>query len=373
MNGGHSLYSAWRQLAYEKRGPLRWAAPVLAPCSWIYSLAAASKRRLRRWGILPSRALPVPVVSVGNLTVGGVGKTPFGLFLAEGFVHRGLRPAILFRGYRRLSMEPLIIGADDFDKNKIHEYGDEAALLSWISGTPIGVGSDRYGVGMRLLERWPCDVIILDDGFQHGQLRRDGDIVMLDASTPLGNGYCLPYGPLREPPSVLAAADALVFHGDRIEESWMARRGLNRPYFMGNLEWMDIVPLENWFANKHSDGISLEEWRGREVALLSGVGSPERFYKQALAYGLRIVDRIIYPDHHWYSLKEAASLARRGTVLMTEKDAIRLLALDIPPMENAFVVRARWKMKDEERFWQWVMPKVGFEYRPSSFASSQQE
>ncbi|MEW6233848.1 MAG: tetraacyldisaccharide 4'-kinase [Candidatus Omnitrophota bacterium] len=373
MIGGHSLYRAWRRLAYENCGPLRWAAPILAPCSWIYALAASNKRRLRRWGILPSRALPLPVVSVGNLTVGGVGKTPFSLFLAEGFIRRGLRPAILFRGYRRRSTESIILGSNDFDKNKIQEYGDESALLSWISNTPIGIGRDRYAVGKRLLERWPCDVIILDDGFQHNQLQRVCDIVMLDAAAPLGNGYCLPYGPLREPPSVLSAADALVFHGDQFDEAWMDRLRLHQPHFMGNLNWVDILSLEHWFDKKYSKGVPLAEWSGSEVVLLSGIGSPDRFHKQALAYGLKIVVHIVFPDHHWYTPEEAASISRRGPVLMTEKDAIRLLALDVPPMKNTFVVRARWRMKDEDCFWQWLMLKIGFDYRPPSSVSSQQE
>lgn len=346
--------NAWRRMAYRNRGPLRALAPLLIPCGWLYGGGARAHRVLYERGLLRREQLPVPVISVGNITVGGVGKTPFVLYLAKALQAMGRRPAVLTRGYKRQSKEALSLTPDTFDPSCIPDYGDEPTLLLR-GGVPVGVARDRAQAARLLLAESDCDLFILDDGMQHHRLRRDLDLVMLDGARPFGNGRCLPAGPMREPATSLSRASALIANGHLMERDGLPPMP---PRFSGGLRWKSILPFAAW--RDEDDAPPGEEPRRHAWTLLSGIGSPERFERQARERGLSVNARLRYPDHHWYGpadIEKLNEVAERGPILTTEKDAVRLLALEALPAllsEALYVVVAPWEMEDETAFLDWL-------------------
>ncbi|MFQ5817671.1 MAG: tetraacyldisaccharide 4'-kinase, partial [Terriglobia bacterium] len=179
-----------------------WLRTLLSPLAFLYAQFMRTRAVLYARGTLRARRLPAKVISVGNLTVGGTGKTPLVLWLAQRLQARGLKVAVLSRGYGRLTQEARIF-ADG--SPRVEEAGDEAVLLARrLVGVLLGIGGDRFAVGLHLAEKHHPDVFLLDDGFQHLRVARDLDIVVLDASDPFGGGYVLPAGRLREPVRALA-------------------------------------------------------------------------------------------------------------------------------------------------------------------------
>jgi tetraacyldisaccharide 4'-kinase len=358
------LEQSWRKMAYEKRGRLRFAAPVLLPLSWLYGMAGSIRRELYRANVLKKNIFPIPILSIGNLTVGGVGKTPFALFLAQQLHHQGYHPAILLRGYGRKSHHPVVILPGEFKSHSVVNCGDEPSLLAFLSAFPIAVSPERAVGVRRLLDETDADVILLDDGFQHLQLNRDMDLVLLDGSNPLGNGHCLPYGPLREPRSALRSAHALIVNGAASERYCDMFQSFCNTFFFGGLEWSGLYPLENWMDQKAAAMLTVEKYKHMPVTLVSGVGSPERLYKQAQANGLPVHRRQCYPDHHWFSVEDLhvlAILSRSHPIVMTEKDAIRLFAHSRIPGElaaNSYVIQANWRMQNPEGFDKWLRQEM---------------
>ncbi|MBN2328537.1 MAG: tetraacyldisaccharide 4'-kinase [Candidatus Omnitrophica bacterium] len=370
-----SLESAWRKLAYANQGALRAAVPILLPLSWIYGRLGRIRREGYRRGILPQASFPIPIFSVGNLTVGGVGKTPFTLFLAHRLQRLGRRPAILLRGYGRRSDRPALVHRDSLHKNSIRNsvqiYGDEPSLLAFLSDYPIAVSRRRID-GVKLLRaESQCDVILLDDGFQHLPLKRDRDIVLCDGKNPFGNGRCLPCGPLREPQRALYAAHAIVANEKPDHDALDSLNRFHLPVFIGGLQWLGFYPLSDWMKQQFDAPMPLNAFQRQSLVLVSGIGSPERLHCQALSYGLSIHSRIQYPDHHWYTSEDLRQLtlhSRRRPILMTEKDAIRLLHHSEIPQDlqaNAFVIRAAWQMKNQDSFDQWLQNQASFIEFPS--------
>ncbi len=349
------IHKWWPELAYHNRGPMRMFKPVFIPLAKCY--AAISQRRRNK---VKPRRLSEPVISVGNITVGGVGKTPLVLFMVKQLKERGLNPAILMRGYKRKSTQPMILNIQSFDPKSIHEYGDEAGLLHWLSGVTIGIGGDRYQTGKQIIEQENCDVWVLDDGFQHYQLHRDCDVVVMDADCPLGNGHCLPCGPLREPKAVLEYADAFVFRGKNVPDLRDNALLEHKRCFIGSMHWQAILPLSEWLQKDYDSDRS--EWSIQEcdVILLSGIGTPERFERQAKENGFNVLHHYVYPDHFWYSEKDMKRI-QAGTkhvpILTTEKDAVRFLIMESSNemvLNNIHVVRTRWEMENSNQFVQWL-------------------
>jgi len=360
QKSSQSLHDRWRQWAYREEGPLRYAAPILLPLSFVYGFAARVRRSFYNRGRFSSKAFDIPIVSVGNITVGGVGKTPLTLYLAKLFLRHGVQPAVVMRGYGRKSKNPLVLKPDAFDPKKVETYGDEAALISLTAEIPVGIGGDRASVIECLLEETDCGVILLDDGFQHRQLKRSIDLVVLDGIKPVGNGHCLPYGPLREPASVLNEADAVVFHANTIDEDCVRLVPKRLEHFIGELQWQDFMPLKTWFRHRGNPGFPLTHFGIKPVVLVSGIGSPDRFHRQAKTHGLTIHDCIVFPDHHWFTDEDIRKLTLRSRahpLLMTEKDAIRLIGKKELPDElenNAVVIRSQWIMQEPDAFGQWL-------------------
>jgi tetraacyldisaccharide 4'-kinase len=328
---------------------------LLWPVSLLYGAAA----RLRAWGyrahILRQRRLKGVVVSIGNITTGGTGKTPMVLWLAQRFLESGKKVGVLSRGYRPLP-EPAGVGGDAGARG----WNDEVALLHGRLGerVELGAGAKRFEKGGEL-EKRGVDCFILDDGFQHLQLARDMDLVMIDATKPFGGGHVLPSGRLREPISALRRADIVVIH--RTAERVPAIEAVIRRY----------SPAPIYFSQTKLLG--LEVYRGAETASVAakerrffafcGIGNPSAFFADLKNWGFSVLGHEIFRDHHRYTerdmsrLAEEATAARADALICTEKDTY-----DLPPgvTTRAPIVFCKigLQFNDEEGLWQSIVKRI---------------
>jgi tetraacyldisaccharide 4'-kinase len=294
-----------------------------------YEAGAAVRRAAYRRGWFKTRRLSRPVISIGNLTVGGTGKTPLVAYVAELLISRGLKPAILTRGYKRQSREKLIAVEPAPERAPDpREVGDEPALLARkLPQVPIVICADRYLAGCLAETRFNVDVHILDDGFQHWALARDVDIVVLDVTQDLATAAALPGGRLclREPITGLRRADIVVLSrvelGDPagIEEDVRKINSTAR-IFSSSTRLRRVV---NFTITPNDAGAPGE---GKGVAAFSGIGNPRAFFADLHAWGFPVILEGAFRDHHVYSraeLDEFIALARRSgatALLTTEKD-----------------------------------------------------
>lgn len=281
-------------------------AVALAPLSWLYCLVVRLRRSGYRAGWFARRRLPVPVVVVGNLTVGGTGKTPAVLALAELLRARGWSPAIITRGYGGRGVDwPVVVPADADADADPGRFGDEPLLLARLSGCPVVAGPDRVAAAALALRQGRVDILLADDGLQHYRLERDIEIALIDGERGLGNGRCLPAGPLREPRSRLAEVDFVLTNGGPRNAGYR----------------MVLLPGEAVNLRDPSLTRPIVDFRGKPVFAVAAIGNPGRFFALLRDLGLAVQTRA-YPDHHPFS---AADLAEwpAGPVLMTEKDAVK--------------------------------------------------
>lgn len=362
-----SWAALWKRMAEDNRGPLRLLLPLLIPLSCAIAGAAGLRRQAIQTGWLAQRRLPRPVISVGNLTVGGVGKTPVVIYLAKRLQENGLRPAVLTRGYRRQSTQTEILLPGECADGRLAQCGDEPALISRKANIPVGVDPNRYAAGNQLLQTGEADVFILDDGFQHLSLHRDLDLLVIDAANPWGNGWCLPAGPLREPCRVIHNASALIVRG--AQDSALTAQLPLAPFY-GQLAWQSLIPLPAWMAQDDSQSQPPQQFAGQSVDLLSGIANPHRLQTQAEDHGLHVARHHVFADHHWYTRAELEAILAQPPerpLLTTEKDAIRLLALEGLPevwRQRLFVIQTEWRMDDGPGLAAWLISRVE-ECRPA--------
>jgi tetraacyldisaccharide 4'-kinase len=280
---------------------------ALLPLAWIYCLLVLLRRGLYRLGLLRVERLPVPVVVVGNLTVGGTGKTPLVIWLARFLADHGFRPGIVTRGYRGQSAEwPRQVLADSDPR----DVGDEPVLLARRAGCPVMADPDRARGAHKLVADHGCTVIVSDDGLQHYRLGRDIEIAVIDGARRFGNGHCLPAGPLREPVWRLRSVDARVTLGDPAPGEWgmrLVNSGLQTP--------TGVLPPD--------------AWKGVRVHAVAGIGHPARFFDQLRGLGMEVIEHP-FPDHHAYR-PEDYDFEGEEPVLMTEKDAVKCERLKSRP------------------------------------------
>ena len=315
---------------------------ALIPPSLAYRLAISGRNAAYGRGILRARGLPRPVVSVGNLVVGGTGKTPLVKLLARGLRERGLRAAVLSRGYgavREGQPFPRLVSDGSRVFLSSREAGDEACMLAHsLEGTVVAVDPDRARAGEMVARRFPVDAFILDDGFQHRRLARDADILLLDAARPFGNGRVLPAGRLREPASAVRRAGAIVFTRCSHPPDPDTLAGVRR-----------LNPRAEVFTSTHEPARLVEipsgtvreprALKGKTVAAFCGIAAPEDFARTLSDLGARIALWRPYPDHHRCLAAEieefamAAAGAGAEGLVTTSKDAARLpenLRLPLP-------------------------------------------
>jgi tetraacyldisaccharide 4'-kinase len=283
---------------WYRRGAIAW---LLWPASVVFGWVVVTRRILYWMRVLKSAHPGIPVIVVGNLTVGGSGKTPLVLWITEFLKNNGWSPAIVSRGYGAKVEWPRAATV----ASEPEEVGDEPILLSRRSGCPVWVGADRLKVIEALRAQHPdVDVLVLDDGLQHYRLRRDVEIAVVD-SRGLGNGFLLPAGPLRESAWRLRFVDAVVSHGSTLKGFAME--------------------LEGEVAHRMSDARDrqpLAAWRGHKVHAVAGIGNPSRFFIHVGRRGPKVVPHP-FPDHHRF-IPEELEFGDEAPVLMTEKDAVKL-------------------------------------------------
>lgn len=274
---------------------------VLRPLSWLFVAIVTVRQFFYRHKLLKSTRLPVPVIVVGNLTVGGTGKTPLVIWLADYLKTAGFRPGVLSRGYGgraknwpqqvRPDADPVVVG-------------DEAVVISRRTSCPMAVGPDRVSAGLALLKYSDCDVIVSDDGLQHYALQRDIEVMVIDGTRRFGNGYCLPAGPLRELKTRKDTVDFKVTSG-------VAAQGEYPMTYKG-------TRIINLLDGKEQD---IAEFKDKAVVAIAGIGNPDRFFNFLRAHGLRLETRS-YPDHFQFD-QDSIVVPDTATVLMTEKDAVK--------------------------------------------------
>jgi len=293
------------------REPAR--ASPLQPLAWLYGAMLALRGRAYRWGWARSAGAGRPVVVVGNLTVGGTGKTPLTIWLARMLAAQGLRVGIVARGYGGSSGRgPRAVDAF----SRWQDVGDEPVLLARRSGCPTVVGSDRLAAA-RALAAGGVDLILADDGLQHLRLARDCEIVVIDGARGFGNGRLLPAGPLREPTRRLLRVDAIVVNGSVTHGSLAA---LPPGMVLGmQLQATEAVSVDERRRRP------LASFRGLRVHGVAGIGNPQRFFTELRAQGMEVIEHA-FPDHHPLTAAELA-FADSLPVLMTEKDAVKCAAL----------------------------------------------
>ena len=303
-----ALQEAW----YAKRG---WLT-VLRPVSAIFSSLTARRRRQYQSGDKPVWQAPVPVIVVGNISVGGTGKSPLVIWLVEWLRSQGYKPGVISRGY---GANPSELPFQVDTETKPAEGGDEPVMIVRRTGVPLVIDPDRAAAGRYLLEQNDCDIIISDDGMQHYALGRDIEIAVIDGQRGFANGRCLPEGPLREPVSRLSDVDLIVVNGDADEElshQLMAFDG----YSSMSLRTGDLHKLDT------ADKQPLADWRGRNVHAAAAIGNPQRFFNVLRIAGLTVNEHS-FADHHQYKLADFAFGAAES-IIMTEKDAVK--CTDIP-------------------------------------------
>lgn len=284
----------------------------LSPLSFIYLFLVALRRMAYRLGLRRRRRLRAPVIVVGNITVGGTGKTPLTLCIVQWLREMGFCPGIISRGYGGSARAPTQVKPDSDPA----EVGDEPVLLARYAACPVWVGRDRFKVGRHLLDFHPeVDVIVSDDGLQHYRLHRVMEIVVIDGERGFGNGRLLPAGPLREPLGRLATVDAAVINGGNKDDFILLPPSFSMRLTgatFRNLRQPDTLAVADDFAN----------W---DVHAVAGIGNPQRFFDHLEHLGIQA--RLHpFPDHHIYK-KDDLPL---GTVVMTEKDAVKCAAFDLP-------------------------------------------
>jgi tetraacyldisaccharide 4'-kinase len=283
----------------------------LQPLAWLYGVLVRARRAAFAAGWARSTDVGVPVVVLGNLTVGGTGKTPLTIWLAGQLKARGFAVGIVSRGYGRSGAgEPRDVGAS----SDWRQVGDEPVLLARRTGCDTVVAADRVAGARRLAQRG-AQVILADDGLQHLRLARSCEVLLIDGARGFGNGRLLPAGPLRERPTRPLRADVVVVNGAATHGSlarWL------RP---DEALTMQLVAQEAVGLGGQQPPQPLSVWQGRRVHAVAGIGNPARFFRELRGRGIEVIEHA-FPDHHSFRASELA-FADDLPVLMTEKDAVK--------------------------------------------------
>lgn len=275
---------------------------LLLPFSWLFGLITACRRFLYRCKLFKTYRFPVPVIVVGNITIGGTGKTPLVLWLAKQLEAEGYRPGIVSRGVGgKKQKKPYHVTVHDLAR----DVGDEAILFARHAACPVVICIDRVAAVAELLKRYDCNVVITDDGLQHYRLGRDIEIAVVDGVRRFGNRRLLPAGPLRERISRLKKTDFVVVNGGDVRDE-----------FSMSLVQGSLISLKHPDEKK-----SLAEFQGKVVHAIAGIGYPKRFFRTLRKSGLTIIPHS-FPDHYLYQKKDI-HFQDTLPVLMTEKDAVK--------------------------------------------------
>ncbi len=304
----------------------------LLPLAWLYGGVVRAHSALYRSGILKQQRVNALVVSVGNVTVGGTGKTPFTAWLARELANRGVNVGIVSRGYGRKSRGTVVVSNGKQILADVYESGDEPQLLALKTpGVPVIADEDRSR-GCREAERhFDCTALLLDDAFQHHRLHRDVDIVLVNAQVGFGNAYLLPAGPLREPLRALRRASQIVLtHCHSLEQApelvAQIRRRSSAPLSCADYTFTGLISPSG--RRKSVDWL-----RGKRVVAVAGIANPHSFFQTLTRLEAVVTHTAAFVDHHWYTRRDVARVrrlvreTRAQAVVTTEKDLVRLTPL----------------------------------------------
>jgi len=310
--------------AWLRRGPL---ACALWPVSLLFGALSALRRGLYRTGLIKSQRLPVPVVVVGNIFIGGTGKTPLTIWLVQALREAGLRPGVISRGHGSAGSAPREVTLDSTPQ----QVGDEPLLIFQRGACPVVVGRDRAQAGRALLAAHPeVDILVTDDGLQHYALQRDVEIVLFDGRGA-GNGWLLPAGPLREPPA--RRRDVTVINAPQLAPELVAqvapRGGLVAQMLLAG----DVA--EQLVERSARQPLASLAASGQRIVAAAGIGNPQRFFSMLRASGLQFAE-LPLPDHHDFLDQPFAALDT-DVILITEKDAVKCAQIEY--------------LKDDPRLW----------------------
>lgn len=308
---------------WYKRGIISW---LLSPFSFIYRFFIAGYRFY--YIKLAAAKFPVPIIVVGNITVGGTGKTPLVIYLANLLKERGYNPGIITRGYRRKNIADATFVTT---KSTAEEVGDEALLIFHHVSSPIIVDRDRVAAARKLLEVYGCDVIVSDDGLQHYKLPRDIEIVLIDAEFGFGNKFCLPAGPLREPLGRLQQVDFVI-------------RNFNTGWSQALLSGEYGMTLEPTVFRNVQDQTNIKtvnDFKDQPLHAVAGIGMPEKFFRTLRQLNLNIIEHP-FPDHHLFCADDFSFT--NEIIIMTEKDAVKCAKI---ARKNFWYLEVRVKVDEE--------------------------
>lgn len=280
---------------------------ILLPFRWLFQLLSVQRHRKQSLSAYQS---PLPVIVIGNISVGGTGKTPAIIALAKALQSRGFKPVIISRGYGRAdkAVKELPVEASALD------YGDEPVLIAAATACPLVVGADRAAVVRYVEQRQLGNVILSDDGLQHYRLGRTWEIAVVDSQRRIGNGQLLPVGPLREAPQRLLEVDAVLLNGGLFAAEWLPQ-GKTYPMALQPMAWVQI---------KSGRRVPLEQLDLSRAAAIAGIGNPQRFFATLQTLGFRGPTRA-FADHHAFVAEDFSSF-QEPVLLMTEKDAVKVRA-----------------------------------------------
>ena len=344
--------------------PLRMALYVL---SVVYGIIMRVRNMLYDARILSACDIPCHVISIGNILVGGTGKTPVTIMTAKLLKDAGSNVAVVSRGYKREGGSgPLVVSDGTSVLVSPHEAGDEPHLVaSSLEGIPVVVGADRCRTAMLAVERFKPDVIVLDDAFQHRKINRNADIVTMDADNPPGNDYFLPRGLLRESPFSLGRVKAVVVTryrpGNDFEEIEKKIRQFNSSIAI----FRSSTAAAGFREPGNPDIIPTDAVNGKKISVMSNIANPDSFYRMLESFGAEIVFRIVMPDHHRYSRGELNDIEQRSLdtgaeiLVMTAKDERNLPEHFNAESVNTLVLNIEARLEgDSEKYRSLIMSKI---------------
>jgi len=329
----------------------------------------ALRNQLYDRGILKQVKLPCPVISIGNITAGGTGKTPMTVLTANGLKARGFRPAVLSRGYGgRLTTSGNAVSDGTDVLIDPDAAGDEPVLIAAaVPGIPVLTGPDRFVSGQLAIEKFGVDVLVLDDAFQHRRLFRDVNIVLLDEAKPFGNGRLLPAGPLRELPAALNRADVIVKTGISRGEKERKKPAVpdSIPVFRARYQPLEIIQgkdksfpigsvVTNQIRRSGNQMLPPSMLQGKKIYAFTGIAAPDKFRATLEEIGAKIIKFLAFPDHYFYKHADVRAIAQEAKamnaemVMTTEKDGVKLLRFQDFYREIA-ILRVGLQMDPDER------------------------
>ncbi|HBO85030.1 MAG: tetraacyldisaccharide 4'-kinase [Deltaproteobacteria bacterium GWC2_42_11] len=322
--------------------------------SILYYIGIRLRSFLYHSNILKTNKLPCMVISIGNITVGGSGKTPMTIYLCRVLTAMDKKVVVLSRGYKGKSKGINVVSDGCNIFMTADEAGDEPFLIaSSLNGVPVIISRDRYSAGLFAIEKYKPDVILLDDGFQHIRLKRDIDIVLVDSIRGFGNGYLLPMGILREPVGSIKRAHIIFIKGNDMEiVNKIRENGINAP-----VGFFEYIPHK---LVNITDGTSIEPHRlkNKNIVAFAGIANPVSFSKTLEQLGALIKHYIVFSDHYQYLSRDIDRIMKSATdadyVITTEKDAVKIKNILAENMA-VYKLEIEVKVHNEQEFLRWII------------------